>query len=93
MPKYTTDIVAGYVLYFTSKCVVEAMHVHAGDRKLTEPGSAKLYVYDNGDTKVTEWGCVSDIDMKKIQIYIKNNHELMYKKWKQYSENGYYSKH
>lgn len=28
MPKYTSDIVAGYTLYFTSKCIVEAMHVH-----------------------------------------------------------------
>ena len=26
------------------------MHVHASDRKLTEAGSAKFFVKDNGDT-------------------------------------------
>ena len=29
MPKYTNDKVDGYYLCFTSKCIVEAMHVHA----------------------------------------------------------------
>ncbi len=28
--------------YFTSHCVIECMHVHASDRKLTEAGSAKF---------------------------------------------------
>ena len=31
MPKYYQYKVAGYYLYFTSKCVVECMHVHASD--------------------------------------------------------------
>ena len=80
MPKYTSDIVAGYTLYFTSKCVIEAMHVHASDKALTENSSAKLYVYDNGDTKVERRGQVNDQDMKRIQRYIKNNYKEMYKK-------------
>ena len=92
MPKYTNDVVAGYVLYFTSKCVIEAMHVHASDKVLSEEGSAKLFVYENGDTKVTRWGTVNEQDMRKIQEYIKHNDEQMYKKWCQYSENGYYEK-
>lgn len=92
MPKYTDDIVAGYTLYFTSKCVVEAMHVHASDKELSEYGSAKLFVYSNGDTKITNYGDINDSDMRKIQLYIKANHELMYKKWKSRSDNGYYSK-
>lgn len=92
MPKYTTDIVAGYVLYFTSKCVIEAMHVHASDRELSENNSAKLFVYENGDTKVERQGTVNELDMRKIQLYIKNNYELMYKKWKRYSDNGYFEK-
>ncbi len=92
MPKYTNDIVAGYVLYFTSKCVIEAMHVHASDRELSEIGSAKLYVYENGETKITRWGSVNERDMEKIREYIKINHELMYEKWVKYSENGYYRK-
>ena len=44
MPKYYQFKVAGYYLYFTSHCVIECMHVHASDRKLTESGSAKLFV-------------------------------------------------
>ena len=92
MPKYTSDIIAGYTLYFTSKCTIEAMHVHASDRELSPAVSAKLYVYDNGDTKVTERGTVNDIDMKKIRNYIKINHKIMYKKWCLYSDNGYYEK-
>lgn len=90
MPKYTTDIIAGYALYFTSKCIVEAMHVHASDKSLTESGSAKLFVLEDGNTKVQEHGRVSKADMIKIQRYIKKNYKLMYKKWRQYSTTGYY---
>ena len=42
MPKYYEFKVAGYYLYFTSYCVIECMHVHASDRRLTEGGSAKF---------------------------------------------------
>ena len=83
MPKYTTDIIAGYTLYFTSKCIIEAMHVHASDKKLTEAGSAKLFVFENGDTKIENYGCVSKSDMNKI-------HKEMYEKWSRSSTNGYY---
>ena len=38
MPKYYEFKIAGYYLYFTSHCVIECMHVHASDRKLTEAG-------------------------------------------------------
>lgn len=48
MPKYFAFKVAGYYLYFTSKCIIECMHVHASDRKLTEAGSAKFFVKNNG---------------------------------------------
>lgn len=92
MPKYTSDIVAGYTLYFTSKCVIEAMHVHASDKVLKETGSAKLFVYENGDTKVERFGMVNEQDMRKIQRYIKNNYKEMYKKWCQYSDTGFYGK-
>lgn len=50
MPKYYDFKVAGYYLYFTSFCVVECMHVHASDKKLTEGGSAKFFVKSNGDS-------------------------------------------
>lgn len=92
MPKYTDDIIAGYTLYFTSKCVIEAMHVHASDKELSEKGSAKLFVYQNGDTKISRRGNINDSDMRIIQMYIKANHEQMYKKWKSRSDTGYYNK-
>lgn len=92
MPKYTNDIIAGYTLYFTSKCIIEAMHVHASDKELSVSKAAKLYVYDNGDTLVQNQGMVSESDMTIIREYIRLNHEQMYKKWKTYSENGYYNK-
>ena len=50
MPKYYQDKICGYYLYFTSFCTVECMHVHASDRKLTEEGSAKFFVKEDGNT-------------------------------------------
>ncbi len=49
MPKYYEFMICGYFLYFTSHSIVEAMHVHASDKKLTESGSAKFFVKSNGD--------------------------------------------
>ena len=74
MPKYYEFKVAGYYLYFTSFCVVECMHVHASDRKLTETGSAKLFVKNNGDTVVQNKGLLNDREMAKIQQFIKENY-------------------
>ena len=81
MPKYFQYKVAGYFLYFTSYCIVECMHVHASDRKLTEAGSAKFFVKDNGDTVVQNRGILNDRELKAIQEFIKENYLLMYKKW------------
>ena len=36
MPKYYRHKVYGYYLYFTTFCLVEAMHVHASDEQLTD---------------------------------------------------------
>ncbi len=66
MPKYYEFKVAGYYLYFTSFCVVECMHVHASDRKLTETGSAKLFVKNNGDTVVQNKGLLNDREMARF---------------------------
>ena len=38
------------------------MHVHASDRRMTEAGSAKLFVRGNGDTEVKERGMLTDKD-------------------------------
>ncbi len=56
MPKYYEFKIAGYYLYFTSYCVIECMHVHASDRKLTEAGSAKFFVKSNGDSVMQNQG-------------------------------------
>lgn len=90
MPKYYEFKVAGYYLYFTSFCVVDCMHVHASDKKLTEAGSAKFFVKGNGDSVLQNKGILTDREISKIQAFIKENYEKMYEKWAQYSENGFY---
>lgn len=71
MPKYYEFKVSGYYLYFTSFCVIECMHIHASDRKLTESGSAKFFVKDNGDTVLQKRGILKDKEIAKIQDFIK----------------------
>lgn len=81
MPKYFENKVAGYYLYFTSHCIVELIHVHASDKKLTEAGSAKLWVKDNGDTVVANMGQLTNVELRKIQRYIKLNISTIKEKW------------
>lgn len=69
MPKYYEFKVAGYYLYFTSYCVIECMHVHASDRRLTEAGSAKFFVMADGETLLQERGRLTDREIRKIQVY------------------------
>lgn len=90
MPKYYEFMVAGYYLYFTSHCVIECMHVHASNRKLTEEASAKLFVKQNGDTLIQNAGMVNERDLRKIQKFIKLNYQEMYLKWSAYSQQGFY---
>ena len=90
MPKYYDFKICGYYLYFTAHCVIECMHVHASDRKLTEAGSAKFFVKSNGDTIVENQGMLTDREMRKIQAFIKDNYKEMYLKWSEMSENGFY---
>jgi len=90
MPKYYEFMVAGYYLYFTSHCVIECMHVHASDRRLTEESSAKFFVKANGDTVVQNEGTLNDREIRKIQRFIKLNYQEMYLKWALYSQNGFF---
>ena len=92
MPKYYEYKIAGYYLYFTSYCVIECMHVHANDCKLTEAGSAKFFVKDNGDTLVQNRGILNDREIRRIQEFIKQNYQEMYLKWSEYSHEGFYEK-
>ncbi len=90
MPKYYQFKIAGYYLYFTSHCVVECMHVHASDRRLSETGSAKFFVKENGDSTIESVGTLNEREIRKIQMFIKNNYQEMYLKWTEYSKEGYY---
>ena len=92
MPKYYDFKVVGYYLYFTSFCIVECMHVHASDSKLTEAGSAKFFVKSNGDTVLQTQGILTDREVSKISAFIKEHYQDMYSRWAQYSEKGYYEK-
>lgn len=91
MPKYFDFKVCGYFLYFTSHCVIECMHVHASDSRLTESGSAKLFVKNNGDTVVQSQGMLSDRELRIIQAFVKENYREMYLKWSAMSDEGFYN--
>ncbi len=90
MPKYFSFKVCGYFLYFTSHCVIEAMHVHASDTKLTESSSAKFCVKSNGDTTVENRGVLSNKEISKIREFIKENYREMYIKWSSFSDKGFF---
>ena len=90
MPKYYDFKICGYYLYFTAHCIIECMHIHASDRRLTESGSAKFFVKSNGDTVLQNQGTLTDRELRKIQAFIKENYKEMYLKWSEMSENGFY---
>lgn len=90
MPKYYEYKICGYYLYYTTHCIVEAMHVHASDRKLTGAGSAKFFVKDNGDTIIEKHGNLTERELRLIQKFIKENYKEMYMKWAEISDTGFY---
>lgn len=90
MPKYFDFKVCGYYLYFTSHCIIECMHVHASDRRLTEGGSAKLFVRNDGSTVVQTQGVLTERETRMIQAFIKENYKEMYLKWSALSDEGFY---
>ena len=92
MPKYYEYKVCGYYLYFTAKCIDEAFHVHASDSKLTEAGSAKFLVREDGSTLIQKKGTLSDKEVHKIQQFIKENYKDMYRTWQILSDNEFYKK-
>ena len=66
------------------------MHVHASDRKLTQEGSAKFFVKENGDSVLQEKGRLTDRDIRRIQMFIKERYQEMYLLWAEYSQQGFY---
>lgn len=92
MPKYYRDRIADHYLYFTSQCVVEAMHVHASDKKLTEYNSAKFFVRADGTTVLQKRGDLTDKQIKIIEKFIEANYLDMYKTWKEFGGKDFYNK-
>ena len=83
MPKYFNFKVCGY-------CIVECMHVHASDRKLTEQGSAKFFVRDDGSSVLQSPGILNERELRQIQSFISENYREMYLTWSQFSDEGFY---
>lgn len=92
MPKYYPFKVYGYYLYYTSFCVIECMHVHASDSKLSEGGSAKFFVRSDGSTLVQKKGALTDMEIRRLQGFIREHYLEMYEVWKTDSDNGFYEK-
>ena len=90
MPMYFNFKVCGYYLYFTAHCIVECMHVHASDSRLTEGGSAKFFVRSNGDSVLQNRGSLTDRELRIIQRSIKENYREMYLTWSSMSEKGFF---
>ena len=90
MPKYCRDRIADHYLYFTSECIVEAMHVHASDRKMTEANSAKFFVRADGSTVLKHRGDLTDREISIISRFIQVNYMDMYKTWKDFGGGDFY---
>ena len=90
MPKYYRDRIADHYLYFTSQCIVEAMHVHASDKKLTEANSAKFFVKADGSSVLQHRGDLTDREINIIQRFIKENYLDMYQTWKRFGGEDFY---
>lgn len=90
MPKYFPYKVCGYYLYYTSFCLIECMHVHASDTKLTEAGSAKFFVRSDGSTVTQKRGVLTDQEIRKVREFIKEHYLEMYELWRVNSDKGFY---
>lgn len=90
MPKYCRDRIANHYLYFTAECIVEAMHVHASDKKLTEAQSAKFFVRSDGSSVLKRRGDLTDKEIGIITRFIQQNYLDMYKTWKDFGGGDYF---
>ena len=90
MPKYYSFQIAGHYLYFTSFCIIEAMHVHASSKELTESMSAKFFVYKDGTSRLEKRGDLKDHEISTIQRFIKENYIEMYQMWKNFGGGDFF---
>lgn len=96
MPDYTDEKVGDCIVYFTSKCIIEAFHAHA-DPKRRRATAAKFFIRKDGSVVLQHKGNLTEVQLNKVKKFIKDNHERMYKKWAEYCKiNGmdpkYYDK-
>ncbi len=92
MPKYYTFKVANHYLYFTAQCIVEATHVHASDKRLTESNSAKFFVRVDGSSLFEKRGDLTNIEINIITKFIKENYLDMYRMWKEFGGEDFFNK-
>ena len=91
MPKYLVEKIFGHGLYFTTHCILEAMHVHASrDSKLREKGAAKFFVYADGTSKMMVQGTLRNHEVPLVQDFIKQHYLEMFAKWQELSDKGFY---
>ncbi len=90
MPKYYRDRIADHYLYFTAEWFVEAMHVHASDKKLTEANSAKFFVKSDGSSVLKQRGDLTDREIAIITKFIKENYLDMYQTWKDFGGRDFF---
>lgn len=66
-------------------CIIEPVHSHVSDTKLTQRGSAKIWLSDDGRAIVQDRGKISDSDLRKICRYIELNFDDMVGKWENFT--------
>lgn len=82
MGKYTQEKVAGYWLYYTSKCLTEGIiHVHANKNTASRGGAAKIWVCSDGSTSVADYGRIPRKDIEVIQNWISINIDMIISEW------------
>ena len=82
MGKYTELKIAGYVLYYTMKCLNEGIiHVHANPQRMTEDSVAKLWVYKDGTSELAKPTNIKTADLREIQKWICDNIDLIQAEW------------
>ena len=85
MPKLLKSKVAGYFLWFDSSCTEEPAHIHTSNSpKLVYAGSAKIWVFINGRTKIEYPGEVSAKALSLICDYLQNHYLEFFRLWSEF---------
>lgn len=80
MPDYTKLLIVGCRVYFTSACLVEAFHAHAGKTRSPKT-AAKFFIRNDGSVFVQSTGTLDSREIRAIAAYIHTNYRDMYESW------------